>query len=133
MMELGKNEHSILAFFPSSGKAMKAMESLKEANLVEDEGSIQMDRISPFGVVNDSKYNNPINNAVTLHGPTLYSNSAGIDDGVNPLLAAYDTETGRGINNDNLAGGESFMVTMVTSIDNIEKAVAIMKDHGGRV
>jgi len=132
-MELDKNEHSILAFFPSSTKAHNAMEAVKKANLVTDEGAIQVDRISRFGVVNDSEYNNPINNALTLHGPTLYSNSAGIDDGANPLLAANDTETGRGINNDNLAGGESFMLTIVTSNDNIEKAVSIIKDQGGRV
>jgi len=132
MMELDKNEHSILAFFPSSTKAHNAMEAVKKANLVTDEGAVQVDRISQFGVVNDSQYNNPINNAVTLHGLTHYSNSQGIDDGPNPLLAANDSESGRGINNDNLAG-VSFMLTMVTSKDNIEKAVSIIKDQGGRV
>ncbi|PKM76349.1 MAG: hypothetical protein CVU90_13125 [Firmicutes bacterium HGW-Firmicutes-15] len=132
-MELDRNEHSILGFFPSSTMAQKAMEALKKAKLVPNEGSIQIDRISRFGVVNDSEYNNPINNAITLHGPTIYSNSAGVDDGANPLLAANDTENGRGINNDNLAGEENFMLTLVTSKDNIEKAVAIMKANGGRV
>jgi hypothetical protein len=131
-VELDRNEHSIFGFFPSSGSAMRAMEAIKNANLVENEGSIQMDKISRFGVVNDSQYNNPINNAVTQHGPTHYSNSEGIDNGPNPLLAANDSESGRGINNDNLAG-ESFMVTMVTSNENIQKAVAILKEHGGKV
>ena len=132
-MELEKNERSIFGFFPSSTKAEMAMEELKKANLVPGEGYMQIDRISKFGVVNDSEYNNPINNAITLHGLTLYSNSQGIDDGANPLLAANDTEMGRGINNDNLAGGEAFMVTLVTREDCVEKAVAIMKKHGGRV
>jgi hypothetical protein len=134
LVELDKNEHSILGFFPSSSMAQKAMEGLKqEAGLVPDDGSIQIDRISNFGVVNDDEYNNPINNALTLHGPTIYSNSAGIDDGANPLLAANDTETGRGINSDNLSGGETFLLTLVTSNDNVEKAVAIMKSNGGMV
>lgn len=31
--------------------------------------SVQLDRVSRFGVVNDSQYNHR-NNAVTLHGPT---------------------------------------------------------------
>jgi len=131
-MELDKNEHSILGFFPSSTKAQDAIEALKKANLAS-EGSVQLDQVSRFGVVNDSEYNNPINNAITLHGPTIYSNSAGIDDGLNPLLAANDTEMGRGINNDNLAGGEAFMVTLVTSEDKVEQAVALMKASGGRV
>lgn len=132
-MELDKNEHSIFGFFPSSTMAQKAMEALKKEGLVPDEGSIQIDHISRFGVVNDSEYNNPINNALTLHGPTIYSNSAGMDDGANPLLAANDTETGRGINNNNLAGEENFMLTLVTSKDNIETSVALMKANGGRV
>jgi hypothetical protein len=133
-MQLDKNEHSILGYFPSSTMAQQAMEALKqEANMVSDEGSIQIDKFSRFGVVNDSEYNSPINNALTLHGPTIYSNSAGIDDGANPLLAANDTESGRGINNDNLAETDNFLVTLVTSNDNVEKAVAIMKAHGGMV
>ena len=132
-MELDKNEHSILGFFPSSTMAENAMQALKDADLVPSADSVQLDRVSKFGVVNDSQYNNPINNAVTLHGPTLYSNSAGIDDGLNPLLAAYDTKAGRGINNADLAGGEAFMVTLVTANENVEEAVALMKANGGRV
>lgn len=132
-MELNKNERSILAFFPSSTMALKAREALWKAHLVSDEGNIQIDRISRFGVVDDSSYDNPVNSAITLHGPTIYSNSEGIDDGANPLMAANDTETGRGINSDNLAGGEAFMLTLVTTQDNVEQAVAIIKSNGGRV
>lgn len=132
-MQLNKNEHSILGFFPSSTMAQRAVESLQKANLVADAGSVQIDQVSRFGVVNDSEYNNPVNNAETLSGPTIFSNSNGIDDGANPLLAANDTEMGRGINNDNLAGGKAFMVTLVTANENIEQAVALMKAAGGRV
>jgi hypothetical protein len=132
-MELDKNEHSILGFFPSIAMAKNAMESLKKAKLVPSNDSIQVDQVSRFGIVNDSNYNNPINSALTLHGPTMYSNSSGIGDGPNPLLAANDTEMGRGINNDNLAGEESFMLTLVTSKENVEQAVALMKASGGRV
>jgi hypothetical protein len=132
-MDLGRDEHSILAFFPSCSQALSAMVQLKNDGFVMEEGAMQLDRVSQFGVVNDSHYNNPINNALTNHGPTLYSNSMGVDDGPNPLLAANDTEMGRGINNDNLAGGEAFMVTLVTSNDKIQQAVNILKSNGGRV
>ncbi len=133
MVVLDKNEHSILGFFPSSTKAQKAMDELKQqVGMVPDAGSIQIDRISRFGVVNDSEYNNPINNAMNEHAVTTYSNSMGIDDGLNPLIAANDSESGRGINDDNLAG-EAYLVTLVTSKDNVETAVAIMKANGGKV
>jgi hypothetical protein len=132
-MELDKNEHSILGFFPSIAMANQAVESLKQAQLVPSDDSVQVDQVSRFGIVNDSEYNNPINNALTLHGITMYSNSRGIGDGSNALLAVNDTEAGRGINNNNLAGEESFMVTLVTSQENVEQAVALMKASGGRV
>lgn len=132
-MQLDKNEHSILGFFPSIDMANKAVEELKKAELVPSEDAIQVDQVSRFGIVNDDEYNNPINNALTLHGLTIYSNSMGIGDGANPLLAANDTEAGRGINNNNLAGEESFLLTLVTSMDKVEQAVNVMKSNGGRV
>jgi hypothetical protein len=131
-MQLEKNERSIFAYFPSSTKAQKAADELKQANIVPGEGYIQVDRISRHAVVNDSDYNNPINNAATLHGITHYSNSDGLDHDLNPLLAANDSESGRGVYDDNFAG-KAFMVTLVTSENNVEKAVAIMKAQGGTV
>jgi hypothetical protein len=130
---LNKSEHSIFGFFASSTKAQRAMDELKrQSGMVMDNGSIQIDRISRFGVVNDSDYNNPINNALNEHAVTTYSNSLGVDDGLNPLIAANDSESGRGINDDNLAG-EAYMVTLVTDKANIDTAVAIMKANGGKV
>lgn len=131
-MQLDQNEHSIFAFFPSSTKAEKAAEELYEANLVPGEGYMQIDRISRHAVVNDSEYNNPINNAATLHGLTHYSDSDGVDNDLNPLLAANDSESGRGVYDDNFAG-KAFMVTLVTGKENIEKAVQIMKSNDGIV
>ncbi|MEQ8201180.1 MAG: hypothetical protein ABRQ24_07150 [Syntrophomonadaceae bacterium] len=132
-MELDKNERSIFGFFGSSTKAADAVEALKNAGLVEDEGSIQLDQVSRFGTTNDQEYNSPINNATTLHGPTIYSNSAGVDDGANPLLAAEASESGVGANYENQAGGKSFMVVLVTANQNVDQAVSIMKQYGGQV
>ncbi len=132
-MELNKGEHSIFGYFGSSTKAAKAVDALKNAGLVPDEGSIQLDQISRFGVTNNDDYNSPINNALTEQGPTIYSNSNGVDDGANPLLAAEAGESGVGANYQNQAGGKSFMVVLVTAEDNVEKAVGIMKANGGYV
>lgn len=131
-MTLDKNEHSIFGYFPSSTKAQKAADELQQANLVPGEGYMQIDRVSRHAVVNDSEYNNPINNAATLHGLTHYSDSDGLDNDLNPLLAANDSESGSGVYDDNFAG-RSFMLTLVTQNDNIEKAVEIMKSHGAYV
>lgn len=129
-MQLDKNEQSIFGYFPSIAKAEQAMEELKQANLVPGEGYMQIDTISRHGVVNDSEFNNPINNAVTLHGLTYYSN--GLHEDPNPLLAANDSESGRGVYDDNFAG-KSVMVVLVTEKGNVEKAVQIMKDNDGIV
>ncbi len=131
-MELSKNERSILAFFPSSTKAQKAVDELQNSGLVPDSSSIQLDRISRYGITNDSDYNNPINNSITLSGPTLFSNREGIDDGANPLLAASDSASGYG-NPDGTSGGQAFQVTLLTSPDKAEQAVQIIKANGGKV
>lgn len=132
MVELPKNEHSILAYFPSSTKAEQAMQELQKAGLVPGEGYMQIDRVSQFGVTNDSDYNSPINNAITNHGPTLYSNSEGVDDGANPLLAAMPSASGMAGSNP-WTGGAAFLVTLVTNSNQVEQAVAIMKANGGNV
>lgn len=131
-MQLDNNEHSVLGFFPSSTKAQKAVDALKSSGLASDPSAIQLDRTSRYGMTNDSQYNSPINNAITLSGPTLFSNSMGIDDGANPLLAASDSASGMG-NSDGMAGGEAFLVTLVTMQSNVEKAVSIIKANGGQV
>jgi hypothetical protein len=129
-MELPENERSILAYFPSSTKAEKAMHELQNAGLVPGEGYMQIDRVSQFGVTNDSDYNSPINNAITNHGPTLYSNSEGVDDGANPLLAAMPSASGMAGSNP-WTGGAAFLVTLVTESDKVEQALSIIRANDG--
>ena len=132
-MELEANERSIFGYFPSSTKAEAAMEELERAGMVPGEGYMQIDRVSRFGVVDDAEYNNPINNAITLHGPTIYSNSQGVDDGANPLLAVNASGMDRGFNNDDMPGSRSFMVVLVTTEDKVDQAVQIMKANDAQV
>lgn len=141
-MQLEKGEKSILAYFPSSNQAQNAAEEMCRAGLVPDSASVQVDRISRYGVNNDSEYNSPINNATTLSGPTIYSSSAsratesspsGIEGGADPLLAASDSASGLGNPDADTAGGSAFMVTLVTSEENVARAVEIIKSNSGRV
>ncbi len=123
-MELDKNEQRIFAYFPSSTRAEKAIAELKQANIVPEKGYVQIDRVSQYTVANDSEYNNPINAAI-LNGLTPYSNNSGLDKLANPLLVAKDSESGRGAYDDNFSG-KSFMVTLVTNKENVDKAVEIL-------
>lgn len=132
-IKLDKNERSILAFFPADTMAFSAVQALKDANLVPTNESIQLEQVSQFGVMHDTDHDNPINNALTQHGPTIYSSSVGISGGLNPLLAAYDSESGPGINTHDPGKDHAFMVTLVTTEENVQTAVAIMKANGGRV
>jgi hypothetical protein len=130
-LQLDKNERSIFGYFPSSTKAQQAMKELQQADLVPGEGYMQIDRVSRHAVVSDSDYNNPVNNAATLHALTHYSDG-GSDQDLNPLLAANDSESGSGVYDDNFAG-KSFMVTLVTNKENVKQAVEIMKKYDANV
>jgi len=129
-MQLEKGEHSILSFFPSEEKAHKAAQALKEAGLVPEPGSIQVDQISRFSHAEEEEYNNPINNAVTLSGVTLYSASDG-EEGASPLLAAMDSASGIGNPNAGVPGKHGFMLTLVTTEENVNQALEIIRSHGG--
>lgn len=131
--QLDKGERSVLAYFPSSTKAKKAFDEILEAGLVKDSESLQVDRISRYSVSNDSEYNNPINNASTISGVTIYSSSAGLDQGSSPLLAASDSASGLGNPGGGAAGGQAFMLTAVSCENNLDEIVRIIKSNDGKV
>ncbi len=129
-MQLSPGERSILSYFPSSGKAQEAVEALKGAGIV----NVRLDRVSRYGVENDNDYNNPINRAETLTGPTLFSkNTRDIDDSTRVLLAADPSASGYGCEDYGVAGGRAFLVTVVTDEGQLDRATDIIKQHGGEV
>lgn len=131
-MQLPKGERSIMAFFPSSTRASRASKEIIQAGLVSDSDSISVDRVSRYGMSYNDEMNNPINNARTISGVTLYGTSSA-GDGPDPLLAATDSASGMATDGAGMAGGEAFMLTVVTVDKNVEQAVSIIKNHGGQV
>lgn len=131
-MQLPEGERSILSFFPSSTKASRASKEIIQAGLVRDSESISVGRTSSYGVSYNAELNNPINNARTVSGLTLYGSGAS-DDGPDPLLAASDSASGMAAGGAGMAGGEAFMLTVVTANENVDQAVSIIKKCGGRV
>ncbi len=131
-MQLEKGEHSILAYFGSSEKAQQAAGQLQEAGLVSQSENIQVDRISRYGASNDSHYNSPLQNALTLSGITLYSEKEG-EEGNSPLLAASESASGIGDPDAGAAGGGAFLVTVVLQEEHVPQAVQILEQYGGKV
>lgn len=129
-MQLSPGERSILSYFPTRGKAQQAVEALKEAGVSE----VRLDRISRYGETNDARINNPVNRAETLTGITLFSEKRGeLDDATRVLLGADPSVSGYGCEDYGVAGGRTFLVTAVTNEDLLDRAVQIVKEHGGQV
>lgn len=129
-MQLPPGQRSILASFPSTEAAQKAVGALREAGYDE----IQIDRISRYGTSFNAEYNNPVNNAASQTGLTLFSSgTSGMGDAEEVLLGADPSVSGYGDHNYGLAGGRAFLLTLVTSSDLVDQAAEIIKQHGGTV
>lgn len=131
-MKLEKGERSILAYFPSSNRAQDAASELKEQGY----SGIQIDRVSRYGVSHDTEINNPIaGRAETGTGLTFYGANVGSfeDNDTRILQGADPSNSGYGDTNYGIAGGKAFLLTLVTSDDNVDKAVSIIKNHHGQV
>ncbi|MGB9802252.1 hypothetical protein [Desulfofundulus sp.] len=131
-MQLNSGERSILAYFPSSTKARRAIEELKAAGYE----TISLDRVSRFGVEDNAEVNYAIaGRAETITGLTLFS--AGTDSLSNSesrvLKAADPSVSGMAAHDYGTAGGRAFLVTVVTSEDRVRGAVDILEKHGAQV
>lgn len=128
-MQLSSGEHSILAYFPSSNAATEAVKTLEKAGFSE----IQLDRVSRYGVNNDTEYNNPIaGQAETLTGLTLFSGDTDRFDNndARTLLGADPSVEGYAPPGYGTAGGKAFLVTVVTNEEELDNATSILKDKG---
>jgi len=129
-MQLKPGERSILSYFPSSTKAQQAVDELRAAGINE----VQLDRVSRYGDTNDATFNNPINNAYTGTGPTLFSKENFSEDPAKRVLMGADpSASGYGCHDYGTAGGRAFMVVVVTNEDKLDQAVQIIKQHDGMV
>jgi len=131
-MELENDERSILSYFPSSTKAQAAVDELRAQGITE----VQLDRVSRYGTTNDRQQNNPAaGQGESNTGLTLYS--ADYDrfsnNDARTLLGADPSVSGIASEGYGLAGGQAFMVTVVTTPEQVQQAVKILEAHGGMV
>lgn len=127
-MKLKPGERSILASFEHGPDAEAALKALKQEGFEE----AQMDRIGKFGVDPDNDMQRPgiAGNETSMAAATL--DPAALDDDSRVLLAATPEASG-------LSGGSTmfehrpFLVTVVTTEQQVDDAVRIINEHGGRV
>ncbi|RYD06632.1 hypothetical protein N752_02885 [Desulforamulus aquiferis] len=119
-MTLPKGMRSILAYFPSSTKAQAAVDEIKEIGITD----ISLDRISRYGITNDSHLNNPLNDAETITGLTLFSENQDrfSNSDARILRAADPSVSGMAAHDYGVAGGKAFLVTVVTTDELGERA-----------
>jgi hypothetical protein len=127
-MTLPQGMRSILAYFPSSTKAEAAVHELKQMGIDE----VSLDRISRYGVSTDAAINNGLN-AETLTGLTFFSsNTSNLENNDSRVLMGADpSNSGMAADNYGVAGGKSFLVTVVTTDEMGDRAFQILKEHGG--
>lgn len=129
-MQLAPGERSFLAYFPSSGKARRAAEMLRDAGYV----TVQVDRVSRYGVNYDAEINNPIaGRAETVTGLTLFSagTDSELDQNERILHVSDPSVGGYGDAGYGVAGGKAFLVTVVTGEEGADRATRILEDNGG--
>ncbi|SHE88475.1 MULTISPECIES: hypothetical protein [Desulfofundulus] len=131
VMQLSPGERSILAYFPSSTSARRAMEELKSAGY----DTLTLDRVSRFGVEDNAEINYPLaGRADSITGLTLFSTGTGLTESDSRVLRAADPSvSGMAACDYGLAGGSAFLLTVVTGEDRVQEAVEILKKHGARV
>lgn len=128
-MKLSPKERSILAYFPSSGKAQQAVKELEAAGYT----TVSLDRVSRYGVEEDAGIDYALAGmGQTISGLTLYSTGAAGGD-FRVLRAVDPAASGYGAVDYGTAGGHAFLVTVVTGEEKVDRAVEILKKHGATV
>lgn len=127
-MKLERGERSILASFTSWTRAEDAVKALNEAGL----GTVQLARVGKYAGVNDnSDFNDPVGGqAATLSGLTQLEGDEFPSRNAGPLIAADLAASGM---SGPRVDERGVLLTAVVSQDQVDQAVAIIKQNEGRV
>ena len=131
-MKLKPGERSILAYFPNDDKAGNAKQEILKMGIQD----VQIDRVSRFGNDYNRQINNPIaGQAGTGTGLTFYGVDSDpyVNNDARVLMGADPTNSGYGLKDYGVAGGEAFLLTVVTTEDKADQVVKIVEKHDGYV
>ncbi|SHE50016.1 hypothetical protein [Desulforamulus putei] len=128
-MTLPRGMRSLLAYFPSSTRAEAAVQELKRMGISE----VSLDRVSRYGATANAALNNPVNDAETLTGLTLFSANTSrlMDADARILMSADPSNYAMAADDYGVAGGKAFLVTVVTTDEMGDKAARVLAKHGG--
>jgi hypothetical protein len=119
------SERTILSYFPGYLKAAAA----KDALLSMGVAVAQVERIGRFGEDATEVLRSPISGEVTSQANMLLNVEAGDDARV---LMGSDPSIS-GMSSNGMAGGHSYLLTVIAHDEQIEEAVEIIKKHEGYV
>ncbi|MDN5294067.1 MAG: hypothetical protein PWQ91_160 [Eubacteriales bacterium] len=131
-MQLAPGTRAIMAYFASEGRAEKAAAALRTAGFEE----VQVEHISRYGESRDREMNNPVaGRAEALTGLTVYGEGMDRfeDNDVRALMAADPGNSGMAAHNYGLAGNKPYLLALLVREEEAEKAVRIIREHGGMV
>jgi hypothetical protein len=124
-------ERTIISYFPSSTKAEAAIKALSSVGMSD----ATIKRTSRYGVTNDTQRNDPVSNARSLTGLTLFS-SGNLDENNTPtrvLMGSDPSVSGLSAEGHGMLGGHAFSVIAFVPEERTEEAVTILKQNGGMV
>lgn len=124
------NEQTIISYFKDSPSAEKVEQVLKQQNLAHE---IQIDQFSKYpGSSGAEELMSPLTGKLSsLSGMTLGLHNTSGDVGV---LAAVDVSAG-GMSDGGMGSvqGYNYVLTVITSEDNYEKARDLIEEGGGLI
>lgn len=126
-MKLEPGERSILASFAFQGNAEEASQALHAAGY----NTVQLDRVGRFGVRPEADERRPAIAGSESSNARAVLNPGRMDNNTAILLGA-STEVS-GMSAPDTADNMPYLVTVVTSEEKVDRAVAIIQEHGGRV
>lgn len=130
MIKVSK-ERTIISYFPSSTRAGDAIKALSAVGMTD----ATLKRNSRYGVSNDTERNDPISNARSLSGLTLFSSGAlaDTDASTRVLMGADPSVSGLSAEGHGMMSSHPFSVIVFVPEERTEEAVSILKQNGGMV
>jgi hypothetical protein len=126
-VKLNPGERSILASFASETKARDCVDALKQAGY----DTVQFDHVGRFGVRHETDEERPAISGKESSNVRTVLNPAQMDNNTAILLGASSEVSGMA--GGDTAGNMPYLVTVVTSEVQTDRAVALIQKHGGRV
>lgn len=124
-------ERTIISYFPSSTKAEAAIKALSSVGMTD----ATIKRTSRFGVTNNTERNDPVSNARTLTGLTLFSNNTSNENNASArvLMGSDPSVGGLSAEDHGMLEGHAFSVIAFVPEERTEEAVSILKQNDGMV